>query len=447
MDDEQRIALIETRTTQGVDASPKQLIRYQFGNHLGSASLELDEQAKIISYEEYYPYGSTSYQAASKTIKATAKRYRYTGKERDEESGFYYHGARYYAAWLGRWVSCDPEMPQNIPEAPYVYVRDHPLKYTDENGRSAKDIKDIFLSGLEFGLQTLRVMMLGFLGGLIGLVAGGIGGGIIGGVYGGPLWAVGGTFLGALGGALAGVSAGVVYGLMTWDWARKKIWGGIKSAAGTVWSGLKKAGSGIKSAAGTVWSGLKKAGSGIKSAAGTVWSGLKKAGSGIKSAAGTVWSGLRSAAGWIAEKVKSLFRDPVKAPARPSGTSSRQGTLQSKIENKIKETVEGHFVGPLLPGVNPLGGGLDPTGSVSDDNIHKKTKPAPSTEKGPIPVFEPGVGVGYSYTKSLGSRHFQFSLGFSPTSKLVPYYPGGVSQPLSGPSAGYFFGFSLKGEW
>ncbi len=44
---------------------PTQLIRYQFGNHLGSASLELDDQAQIISYEEYHPYGSTSYQAGA----------------------------------------------------------------------------------------------------------------------------------------------------------------------------------------------------------------------------------------------------------------------------------------------------------------------------------------------------------------------------------------------
>jgi hypothetical protein len=38
----------------------------------------------------------------------TSKRYRYTGKERDEESGLYYHGARYYAPWLGRWTAIDP---------------------------------------------------------------------------------------------------------------------------------------------------------------------------------------------------------------------------------------------------------------------------------------------------------------------------------------------------
>lgn len=109
MDDQQRVAVVETRTldTAGNDLAPRQLVRYQHGNHLGSASLELDDEAQIVSYEEYSPYGSSTHQAVrSKT--ETAKRYRYTGKERDEESGLHYHGARYYAAWLGRWVSVDP---------------------------------------------------------------------------------------------------------------------------------------------------------------------------------------------------------------------------------------------------------------------------------------------------------------------------------------------------
>ncbi|MCB0184051.1 MAG: hypothetical protein KDE31_07300, partial [Caldilineaceae bacterium] len=62
MDDTRRIALVETRT-QGNDGSPRQLSRYQLGNHLDSASLELDEAGQVISYEEYHPYGSTAYQA------------------------------------------------------------------------------------------------------------------------------------------------------------------------------------------------------------------------------------------------------------------------------------------------------------------------------------------------------------------------------------------------
>ena len=88
MDDKQRIALVETRAQGYEPGVPRQLIRYQFGSHLGSVSLELDDQAHIISYEEYTPYGSTSYQAVRSQIE-TPKRYRYTAKERDEENGLY----------------------------------------------------------------------------------------------------------------------------------------------------------------------------------------------------------------------------------------------------------------------------------------------------------------------------------------------------------------------
>jgi RHS repeat-associated protein len=107
MDDTQRVAIVETRTQGDEPGVPTQLVRFQFANHLGSASLELDDGGQIISYEEYYPYGSSSYQALRGQTE-TPKRYRYTGKERDDETGLYYHGKRYYAPWLGRWVSCDP---------------------------------------------------------------------------------------------------------------------------------------------------------------------------------------------------------------------------------------------------------------------------------------------------------------------------------------------------
>lgn len=132
MDDKQRIALVETRT-HGDDGSPAQLIRYQFSNHLGSASLELDEQAQIISYEEYYPYGSTSYQAVRSGVEVSVKRYRYTGMERDEESGLNYHGVRYYAPWLGRWMNCDP-IGVNVGLNLYAYCYGNPVNKTDRGG-------------------------------------------------------------------------------------------------------------------------------------------------------------------------------------------------------------------------------------------------------------------------------------------------------------------------
>ncbi|MBA2748696.1 MAG: toxin [Tatlockia sp.] len=141
MDDKRRIAIIETRTflaAQHTDQTPRQLIRYQFSNHLGSVALELNDQAQVISYEEYYPYGSTSYQAMNQSIKAAAKRYRYTGKERDEETGLYYHGARYYAPWIGRWASSDPIGIRDSVNT-YMYCRNAPIVLVDPNGKKPFD--------------------------------------------------------------------------------------------------------------------------------------------------------------------------------------------------------------------------------------------------------------------------------------------------------------------
>ncbi|MGZ5053532.1 MAG: SpvB/TcaC N-terminal domain-containing protein [Methylobacter sp.] len=132
MDDKQRIALVETRT-QGADDSPTQLVRYQLGNHLGSASLEVDDAGQLISYEEYHPYGSTSYQAGRSAAEVSLKRYRFTAMERDEETGLNYHGARYYAPWLARWLSADPIGLADGTNL-YRYVRNNPVVLVDPAG-------------------------------------------------------------------------------------------------------------------------------------------------------------------------------------------------------------------------------------------------------------------------------------------------------------------------
>jgi RHS repeat-associated protein len=135
VDDKQRIALVETKTidTQSSAFIPQSLFRYQFSNHLGSSSCELDASGQLISYEEYYPYGSTSYQAGRSAAEVSLKRYRYTGMERDEETGFNFHSARYYMPWVGRWVSADPA---GIAGGlnPYAYVLNNPLLLGDRLG-------------------------------------------------------------------------------------------------------------------------------------------------------------------------------------------------------------------------------------------------------------------------------------------------------------------------
>lgn len=145
MDEQHRFVMIETRNEVD-DGTEKHLVRYQLHNHLGSAALELNNIAQVISYEEYHPYGTTAYQAKNAEIKSAAKRYRYTGMERDEENGLEYHSARYYLPWLGRWVSCDPIGIRDGLNV-YKYAVCNPLSFGDRNGTQVDPPKE-FLPGL-----------------------------------------------------------------------------------------------------------------------------------------------------------------------------------------------------------------------------------------------------------------------------------------------------------
>jgi RHS repeat-associated protein len=131
MDDAQRIALVETRTAPTAE---EPVVRYQIAGAVGSATIELDTAGALISYEEYHPYGTSAFQAGRNATEVALKRYRHTGKERDDETGFTYHGARYYAPWLGRWMSPDPAgigAGLNL----YEYCHGNPVNLRDDDGR------------------------------------------------------------------------------------------------------------------------------------------------------------------------------------------------------------------------------------------------------------------------------------------------------------------------
>jgi RHS repeat-associated protein len=135
-DDRKAIVDIETKTVENGSSiqSPTSNIRYQYDNHLGSASLELDASAAIISYEEYHPFGTTSYRSGRTETEVSLKRYKYVGKERDEETGLYYYGARYYAGWICRFVSVDPLQHKYPHYTPYQYAGNKPVSYIDLDG-------------------------------------------------------------------------------------------------------------------------------------------------------------------------------------------------------------------------------------------------------------------------------------------------------------------------
>jgi len=100
----------------------------QSGNHLGSSNLSVNTNGTLVNWEEYYPFGETSFGSYAK------KRYRFCCKEKDEESGLYYYGARYYSPWTCRFISVDPLAGDYPFYTAYQYAGKKPINFIDLDG-------------------------------------------------------------------------------------------------------------------------------------------------------------------------------------------------------------------------------------------------------------------------------------------------------------------------
>jgi RHS repeat-associated protein len=124
-------ALLDVDQSDGVRIGAA---RYQFQDRLGSVSYELDTGGDVVSCEEYRPYGSTALLLGRPEVLAT-KRYRYSGKELDPDSGLYDYGLRYYIPAQGRWTTPDPAGEIDGLNL-FAYVRGNPVTATDPTGEN-----------------------------------------------------------------------------------------------------------------------------------------------------------------------------------------------------------------------------------------------------------------------------------------------------------------------
>ena len=74
-------------------------------DHLGSTSMVLDADGKISQSVTYIPYGEIFVEERNGAWNSP---YLFNSKELDEETGFYYYGARYLKPTNGMWLSVDP---------------------------------------------------------------------------------------------------------------------------------------------------------------------------------------------------------------------------------------------------------------------------------------------------------------------------------------------------
>jgi len=116
------------------DEVPQDQMRYSLNDQVKSSTLELDQQANVISWEWYYAFGGTARWAGRNAIEAKYKTVRYSGKERDA-TRLYYYGFRYYVPWLQRWLNPDPAGPIDGLNL-YRMVRNNPIGLCDPDGLS-----------------------------------------------------------------------------------------------------------------------------------------------------------------------------------------------------------------------------------------------------------------------------------------------------------------------
>jgi len=159
---EQRVLLVDDVILARADEKPgpsgltleeRTCWRYQYGNHLGSVGVELDEAARVISYEEFHSYGTSAFRQIHSLIEAPEKRYRYTGMERDDETGLDYRAARYGVVELGRWATCDPHGLLDGPNL-YAYVGNRPCTLSDPLGGQATTMH--LIEGIRIRTVALR---------------------------------------------------------------------------------------------------------------------------------------------------------------------------------------------------------------------------------------------------------------------------------------------------
>src|SRR6267378_695615 len=91
--------------------------------------------------------------------------YKFTGKERDSESGLDNFGARYMSSSMGRFMSVDPSSvsinkfnPQSWNR--YSYTYNNPLKYVDQNGKWPTEIHNQIIDRAFPGLSQAQRQVL-----------------------------------------------------------------------------------------------------------------------------------------------------------------------------------------------------------------------------------------------------------------------------------------------
>jgi RHS repeat-associated protein len=137
-------------------AAPASVVEYYHLDGLGTVRAVSDADGNLIATEnrDYLPYGEEWCATGPCSGVPAGQPKRFTGKERDPETGLDYFGARYYGAGIGRFTTVDPvyTWQENLVDPQrwnrYAYARDNPLRYVDPDGEAIETPWDAINVGI-----------------------------------------------------------------------------------------------------------------------------------------------------------------------------------------------------------------------------------------------------------------------------------------------------------
>ena len=136
---------------------------YYHADHLGSTSVVTDRDGEVYERLEYTPYGETWFDETNGDTYFDTP-YRFSAKEKDEETGLYYYGARYLDPKYSRWISADPALGEYVSGTKageggiynsvnlnlYHYAGNNPIKYTDPDGKEQNLAQKLLTKGISW---------------------------------------------------------------------------------------------------------------------------------------------------------------------------------------------------------------------------------------------------------------------------------------------------------
>ncbi len=120
-----------------------QTVEYYHLDALGSVRAVTNQAGAVIERHDYLPFGEEV------NPPGTSNTRKFTGKERDAETGLDYFGARYYSSRTARFTTIDPVYTwrENLADPQrwnrYAYARNNPLRYVDPDGRWIETLWDV----------------------------------------------------------------------------------------------------------------------------------------------------------------------------------------------------------------------------------------------------------------------------------------------------------------